>query len=90
MAGPVLLIPSGAVAPPPLEQQGEAFPVTFFGLLKGTFFTAFFVLSKKAAERNRFADRGKAPCGGEGASTGSVVPTSARRVIGSDFSSPAR
>ena len=42
------------------------------------------------SERNRFADRGIAPCGGDGASTGKVVPTSARQVIGSDFSSPAR
>ena len=51
----------------------------------------FFVLSKKGyAPRNRLADRGTAPCGGEGASTGSVVPTAARQVIGSDFSSPAR
>ncbi len=41
-------------------------------------------------ERNLFADRGKAPCGGEGAPTGSVVPTTARQVIGSDFSSPVR
>ena len=51
----------------------------------------FFVLSKKGyAPRNRFADRGRVPCGGEGAPTGREVPTSARRVIGSDFSSPAR
>ena len=58
---------------------------------KGTVLYPFFVLSKKGyALRNRFADRGKAPCGGDGASTGNVVSTSARRVIGSDFSSPAR
>ena len=51
----------------------------------------FFVLPKKGyALRKRLADRGRVPCGGEGASTGSVVPTAARRVIGSDFSSPAR
>ena len=80
----------GIARKPPLEQQGEAFLGTFFGLSKVTFFTAFFGLSKKAAERNRLADRGKAPCGGEGASTGIVVPSAARQVIGSDFSSPAR
>ena len=51
----------------------------------------FFVLSKKGyPPRNRLADRGKAPCGGDGASTGRGVPTAARQVIGSDFSSPAR
>ena len=42
------------------------------------------------SKRNLFADRGKAPCGGEGASTGRVVPSAARQVIGSDFSSSAR
>ena len=58
---------------------------------KGTVLYPFFVLSKKGyALRNRFADRGRAPCGGEGASTDTVVPASARQVIGSDFSSPAR
>ena len=71
--------------------MGGGYYCCFLWLIKGNISYPFFVLSKKGYTlRNRLADRGKAPCGGEGVSTGSVVPTSARRVIGSDFSSSAR
>ena len=55
------LIPSGAVAPPPLEQQGEAFPVTFFGLLKGTFFYRFLCLVKESGGKKSLRRQGQSP-----------------------------
>ena len=74
-----------------LEQQGGGFSGCVLWLIKGNVLYPFFVLSKKGyALRKRLADRGKAPCGGEGAPTDTVVPTAARQVIGRDFSSPAR